>query len=113
MGFSPSPYFVIKNMLVIEDVIRGYGFDEHNIFQWDHVVLNLFGMLGYNPSSRWVFKVSLDGSIAVDLYFYIDDGRSTTGTVWDCWKASRKTCCTLIHHRLQFFAGCRKKKNRS
>ena len=39
-------------MLVIEDVIRGYGFDEHNIFQWDHVVLNLLGMLGYNPSRR-------------------------------------------------------------
>ena len=43
----------------------------------------------------------MDGSIAVDVYFYIDDGRSTAGPFWDCWKASRKACCTLIHHRLQ------------
>ena len=62
------------------------------------MVLNLLGMLGYNPSRPWVFKVRLDGSIAVDLYFYIDDGRSTVSTVWDYWKASRIMCCTLIHH---------------
>ena len=32
-GFSPSPYFVANDILVIEEVIRGSSFDKHNIFR--------------------------------------------------------------------------------
>lgn len=95
MGFYPSPYFVTKDILVIEGVIRESRLDKHNIFQWDHVVLNLPGMYPYDSSISWIFKVKVDGSIAVDFYFYIDGCRPTTDTDCDCCNASRKKLVVL------------------
>ena len=50
MGFSPSPYFVSKDMLVIEEVVRGSRFDLHNIFRGEKVMLNLPCTENYNPA---------------------------------------------------------------
>lgn len=70
MSFFPSSYFLTKDMLVIEEVIRESCFDKYNVFRLNHVVLNLPGMSSYDQSRPLVFKVKVDGSIAVDLYFY-------------------------------------------
>ena len=49
--------------------------------------------------------------MAEDLFSYIDDHRPTAPSVWECWCALRKICCSLIRHELQD-AG-RKKNGRS
>ena len=77
MGFGPSPYLVTKDMLVVEERVMGERLDSENIFRWHKVTLNLPGMDEYDPSKPWVCKVRQDGTIAADLFFYIDDGRST------------------------------------
>ena len=101
MGFGPSPYLVTKDMLVVEERVRGSRWDSENVFRWHSVTMNLPGMSKYNPSKPWVYKVRQDGTMAADLFFYIDDGRPTAPSAWECWCASRKICCNLIWHGLQ------------
>ena len=38
MDVGPSPYFATKNMMVIEEVVRGLRFDMNNAFRWLKVV---------------------------------------------------------------------------
>ena len=73
MGFGPSPYFVTKDMMVIEEAVRGLRSDEKNVFRWLKVVLNLPGMNSYDPSRPWVYRVRSDGSLTADIFWYIDD----------------------------------------
>ena len=72
-GFWPSPHLVIKNMLIIEDRVRGALFNPKNVFRWNKVILNLPGMADYDSSKPWAFKVRKDKTLAADLFFYIDD----------------------------------------
>ena len=58
-------------------------------------------MKSYDPSRPWVYRVRSDGSLAADIFWYIDDGRPTAPTAWEGWKAARKACFTLIFHGLQ------------
>ena len=80
MVFSPSPYFVTKDMLIVEKAVRGDRWDGDNIFKWVNAVLNLPGLDLYDPSLPWVFKVREDGAIAADAFWYIDDGLLIAGT---------------------------------
>ena len=74
MGFSPSPYFVSKDMLVIEEAVSGSRFDLHNVLRWANIILNLSCTGNFNPARPWVYKVRSDDSIAADIYWYMDDG---------------------------------------
>lgn len=57
--------------------------EEHNLI--------LPGTQYYNPYMPWVYKVTIRyNEIAVDLYFYIDDGRSTTSSARNDWKSTQK-----------------------
>ena len=49
MGFGPSPNFVTKNMMVIEEAIRGLRFDVKCLCRWLKVVFNLSCMKSYDP----------------------------------------------------------------
>ena len=73
MGFGPSPYFVTKDMMVIEEALRGLRSDVKNVFRWLKVVLNLPGMKSYDSSRPWVYRVRSDGSLTADIFWYIDD----------------------------------------
>ena len=101
MGFAPSPYFVTKDMLIVEKLVRGDRWDGDNVFRWVNVVLNLPGLDRYDPSLPWVYKVREDGLIAADAFWYIDDGRPIAGTAWEAWQAARKIGCTLCYLGLQ------------
>ena len=101
MGFSPSPYFVTKDMLIVEKAVRDDRWDGDNFFKWVNVVLNLPGLDLYDPSLPWVYRVQDDGMIAADAFWYIDDGRPITVTAWEAWKAARKIGCTLCYLGLQ------------
>ena len=87
-------------MLVVEERVRGSRWDSENVFRWHSVTMNLPGMSKYDSSKPWVYKVRQDGTMAADLFFYIDDGRPTAPSAWECWCASRKICCNLIWHGL-------------
>lgn len=45
--------------------------------------LNLPGISNYNHSRPWVYKQRTDGTVAADLFYYIDDGRPTAPTAWE------------------------------
>ena len=64
--------------------MRGARWDSENVFRWHRVVINLPGMNTYDPSKPWVYKVRQDGTMAADLFFYIDDGRPTAPSAWEC-----------------------------
>ena len=42
-----------------------------------------------------------DGTMVAYLFFYIDDSRPIAPSTWECCKAPRKICCTLIWYGLQ------------
>ena len=98
MGFSASPYNSIKMALIVEEVVKGnhheteVGADgtELNPYQWDHVRLNLPGLVTYDPTISWICKVRLDGRIACDLFTFVDDERVTGATRELTWQASHK-----------------------
>ena len=92
MGFYLSPYLVTKDLMVMEQMIRGNRRSWRNIFGWKNVILNLPGTNSYDPSIPWVYKVGWDSEISVDLYLYIDDGRPTAGTAKDSWRATQRVC---------------------
>ena len=57
--------------------VRRNRVDPSNVFRWELVKLNLPGMSVHNPSRPWVYNHRDDGTIAVDVFYYIDDGRPT------------------------------------
>ena len=73
----------------------------------EKVTLNLPGTNTYDPSMPWVYKVGWDSKIAVDLYFYIDDGRPTAGTAKDSWRVTQRVCQLLGYLVIQ--DACRKR----
>ena len=84
MGYRPSPYLVMKDMLVVEQIFRGDKDDARNMLRWRKVVLNIHGLEMYNTNIPWVYKVREDWKIASDVFWYIDDGRSTTPSEGEC-----------------------------
>ena len=101
MTFRASSYLVTKEMSIVEESVTGAYLDPKNAFWWCKVILNLPGMDHYDSSRIWIFKVRKGGTLAADLFFYIDDGRPTTPFVWERWCTSKKICSTLIWYGLQ------------
>lgn len=91
MVFGPSPYFVTNNMMLIDEVVRRLRFDNKHVFRWPEVVFNLPGVDLYNPARLWIYNVREDGTLAVDIFWYIDDERSTDVTAWEGGKDASKT----------------------
>ena len=64
----------------------------------------------YDPTLPWVFNDRKDGSIAADIFIYIDDGRPLADTAWENWKSAGKCCCILNFFRS---TRCLSEENRS
>ena len=107
MGFAPSPYFVIKDLMELENMVRGNRKDPANVFCWEKVILNLPGMPSYDPTRPWVYKVRADKHIASDVFFYMDDGRLTSFSAFECWKAAKRVCQMMSFLGIQ--DACRKR----
>ena len=50
MGFEHSPYLVTKDILVVEERVRGARLYSDNVFRWLKVTLSLPVMDKYEPS---------------------------------------------------------------
>lgn len=55
MGFGLASYFVLKDMLVVEMIIKGNRWEKKNVFRWSEVVLNLLWMKNYDPTRPWMY----------------------------------------------------------
>lgn len=101
MGFKSSPYSTTRDMRRVDPHLRGGHDNESNVFRWNDVKLNLPGKSCYNPSKPWVYKVRKDGTLAADLYIYIDDLRNTGPTYEECWEGAHQVCSRLTWFGLQ------------
>ena len=50
MGYLPSPYFVTKDMIIVENIIKGCRLDLKNVYCWKEVILDLPRMESYDPT---------------------------------------------------------------
>lgn len=73
MGLAPSPFFCIQQTLWGKELIMGDRHCQSNPFRWDWIQLNLPTMEGYDPQLPWVAKIRGDGSLASDIFLYVDD----------------------------------------
>ena len=55
MGFGLASYFVLKDVLVVEMIIKGNRWEKKNVFRWSEVVLNLLWMKNYDPTRPWMY----------------------------------------------------------
>lgn len=101
MGLSPSPYLAVQQMLWGEELMFGDRKNPNNPFRWDRVVLNLPGMDSYDPSKTWVAKIRADGTMASDMFLYIDDVRTTGRNSDECWNASRRAAAQANYLGIQ------------
>ena len=81
IGFEPSPYFMTNDMMIIEEAVRGLRSDV-KLFSLVKSSIHLPGMKSYDPSRPWMYRAREDGSLAADVFWYIDDGRPTAATAW-------------------------------
>lgn len=101
MGFKPSPYLSTRDMRRIEEFLTGDRNNPTNPFRWSKVVFNLPGSKNYNPSLPRVYRIRIEGTIAGDLFIYIDDLRVTCPTRKECWEGAHQVCCRLTWLGLQ------------
>jgi hypothetical protein len=66
------------------------SYDEHNVYQWKEVRMNLPGSPDYDPSLAWVANAREDVRVAADLLIYMDDFHMMGPDADECWMASRK-----------------------
>lgn len=101
MGFKPSPYLTTRDMRRIEEFLLGDKANADNVFRWHKVVFNLPGSKDYDPSMPRVYRVRIEGTIAGDLFIYIDDLRVTCPSSTECWLGAHQVCCRLTWLGLQ------------
>jgi hypothetical protein len=97
MGATFSPYQTGQGMGDVKEMILGDPKDTGNMYHWAMVRLNLPGSELYDPRKAWVEKVRPDGSVAADLFIYMDDFRPTGPVEEACWQANRKAGITCNH----------------
>lgn len=95
MGLRSSPYSAVQGMMIAREVILGNKDEEANVFRWDSVRLNLPGSETYTPSQAWCTKIRKDGTVAADVFIYVDDIRCSAPTQEEAWKGSQRTSSIL------------------
>ena len=101
MGFKCSPYLTCRDMKRVEPTLKGDRSDPNNVFRWDRVERNLPGSESYDPSLPWMYKVRRDGTMAADLFIYVDDLRPTGPSKGECWDGSHQIGCRLTWFGIQ------------
>ena len=74
MGLTDFPYQECQEVTWDKDVELGNRQDMQNPLEWLRVVFTPPGTPTYNYCRPWVYKESSYGSIAADLFVYVDDG---------------------------------------
>ena len=91
MGMRPSPYISVRHYYWAEEFARGDPAMGANPMAFDQVILNLPGMLAYDPTLPKVLKWNSGAqSIAGDVITFVDDVRVT---------GFSKENCREVHHQ--------------
>jgi len=90
MGFGPSLYLTTRDMMRVEPKLKGGRHVPSNVFRWEYVILNLPGDADYAPSMPRVYKVQEDGTMASDMFIYMDDFRTTGPSREECWQGAQQ-----------------------
>ena len=109
MGFRPSPYTTIRQLLWGEEIVRGDRSDPKNIFRWERIRLNLPGSPIFDPILPWVSKVftaRLENGedverIACDFATFVDDMRAAGYSLEATWQALRVIASRLNYLGIQ------------
>jgi len=75
--------------------------------------MNLPGMSQYTPGNPWVYRVRKDGTMAADLFLYINDLRPTGPSKRECWDTSHQVGSRLTWYGLQVAARKRRDASRT
>jgi hypothetical protein len=89
MGLRDSPYRSLQWQVRLKLVVYADRRNPANPFHWDHVRLNLPGSPGYRADLPWVMKIRSDGTIAAEIFVYVDDGRAVGHSAELAWRAAR------------------------
>ena len=85
MGMRPSPYNAVRHYYWAEEFARGDPGKKGNPMAFDRLILNLPGMVTYNPSLPKVMKWnSTAHSVAGDVITFVDDVRVTGFSKENC-----------------------------
>ena len=68
------PYHACQTVTWSKEMALGDKQDLENTFEWARFVRNLLGTTTYDCCRPWVYKERSDGSIADDLFVYVDYG---------------------------------------
>jgi hypothetical protein len=101
MGFKPSPYLTTRELHRFHEFLCGHRNNPTNVFRWDRVVFNLPGSTEYVSNMPKVYRVRKDGTMAGDLFKYMDDLRCTAPSQLEAWAGARQICCRLAWLGLQ------------
>jgi len=109
MGFRPSPYTTIRQLLWGEEMVRGDQLDPKNIFRWNRIRLNLPGSPDFDPILPWVSKVfgdrikdgKLIERIACNFATFVDDMRAAGYSLEATWQAMRTIASRLNYLGIQ------------
>ncbi len=101
MGLADSPYRAVQIMQWAKEVIYGDRKDAANPFRWDYVELNLLGSESYDAQKPSVSKRRADGTLAADVFGYVDDLRPVGPGEEECWLATRRTASRCNHLGIQ------------
>jgi hypothetical protein len=73
MELRLSPYICTRAFTWCEENIWGDRGNPTNPLHWDRVLLNLPGLVNYNPAMPWVCCLRKDGRMAGYFGTYVDD----------------------------------------
>jgi len=104
MELRPSLYQSVQSSRRVKRKVFGVPSDSENIYAQDYVELNLPGSPTYQPGQPWVSKHTHEGTIAPDLYDYVDDLRNMASTQEEAWEGSAQVAKVLSYHRNQVAA---------
>ena len=90
VGLKDSPYHVCQAVMWSKSVALGDRRNLSNPFGWEKVVVNFPVKTAYERQCPWVYKYIRYGMIAVDFFFYVDDGQPIEPTETLCWEESRR-----------------------
>jgi hypothetical protein len=86
MGMKPSPYNAVRYFYWAEEFARGNPSEPNNAMQFDEVVLNLSGNLGFDPTLPMVMKWNnTSNAIAGDVITFVDDLRASGPNSESAW----------------------------
>jgi hypothetical protein len=101
MGLKSSPYISIKGTHIAEDLVFGNRLNPYNPFRSEYVLLNLPGMMTYDPFQPWVSRRRQGGGMAAGVVQFVDDLCPVGPSAEECWSATHTIACGYSYLGLQ------------